>query len=92
MTEENPKWGAELAHQNSADGLRLQAARVAVRDRFGPVPVTAPLRTLEDCAAAHLPPDLLRDAARSALARGLVSRGDLAAVEAALAPFGGLGR
>ena len=59
---------------------------------FGPVPVTAPLRTLEDCATAHLPPDLLRDAARSALARGLVSRGGLAAVEAALAPFGGLGR
>ena len=58
---------------------------------FGPVPVTAPLRTLEDCATAHLPPDLLRDAARSALARGLVSRGDLAAVEAALAAFGGLG-
>jgi hypothetical protein len=45
---------------------------------------------LEDCAAAHLQPDLLRDAARSALARGMVSRGDLAAVEAALAAFGGL--
>ena len=59
---------------------------------FGPVPVTAPLRTLEDCAEAHLQPDMLRDAARLALARGLVSRGGLAAVEAALAPFGGLGR
>jgi hypothetical protein len=82
----------ELAHPNWAGGLRRQPAQVAVRDRVGPVPVTAPLRTLEDCAAAHLPPDLLRDAARSALARGLVSRGDLAAVEAALAPFGGLGR
>ena len=69
-----------------------QAPQVAVRDRFGPVPVTAPLRTLEDCATAHLQPDLLREAARSALARGLVSRGDLAAVEAALAPFGGLER
>ena len=56
------------------------------------MPATAPLRTLEDCATAHLQPDLLRDAARSALARGLVSQGDLAAVEAALAPFGGLGR
>ena len=91
MTEENPKWGAELAHQNRTGGPMFQAARVAVRDRFGPVPATAPLRTLEDCATAHLPPDLLRDAARSALARGLVSRGDLAAVEAALAPFEGLG-
>ena len=70
----------------------FQAAQVAVRDRVGPVPVTAPLRTLEDCAAAHLQPDMLREAARSALARGLVSQGDLAAVEAALVPFGGLGR
>ena len=69
----------------------FQAAQVGVRVWFGPVPVTAPLRTLEDCATAHLQPDLLRDAARPALARGMVSRGDLAAVEAALAAFGGLG-
>ncbi len=82
----------ELAQQNWTGGLRLQPAQVGVRDRVGPVPATAPLRTREDCATAHLPPDLLRDAARSALARDLVSRRDLAAVEAALAPFGGLGR
>jgi predicted transcriptional regulator of viral defense system len=57
---------------------------------FGPVPATAPLRTLEDCAAEHLPPELLRAAALDALSRGLVSRPALGAVEAALAPFGGL--
>jgi predicted transcriptional regulator of viral defense system len=77
------------------EGVELHFGDLEERERervwVGPVPETAPLRTLEDCAAAHLQPDLLRDAARSALARGLVSRGDLAAVEAALAAFGGLG-
>lgn len=62
----------------------------AERRWFGPVPATAPLRILEDCAAAHLSPELLREAAREALDRGLVSRHALTAVEAALAPFGGL--
>ena len=57
---------------------------------FGPVPATAALRTLEDCAAEHFPPELLRGAALDALARGLVARDELAAVQAALEPFGGL--
>lgn len=76
------------------DGVVLHHGHVADRERrwFGPVPATAPLRTLEDCAAAHLPPEHLRRAALDALARGLVARRDLAVVEAALAPFGGLGR
>ena len=75
------------------EGVVLHFGDLAEQERVwvGPVPVTAPLRTLGDCAAAHLQPDLIRDAARSTLARGLVSRGDLAAVEAALAAFGGLG-
>jgi predicted transcriptional regulator of viral defense system len=75
------------------EGVVLHFGDLAEQEQvwFGPVPVTAPLRTLGDCAAANLQPDLLRDAARSGLARGLVSRGDLAAVEAALAAFGGLG-
>ena len=59
---------------------------------FGPVPATSPLRTLEDCAAAHLPPELLRGAARDALERGLVAADELALVEAALEPFGGVER
>ena len=57
---------------------------------FGPVPATAPLRTLNDCAAAHLPPELLRGAVLDALERGHVTRDELTTVEAALAPFGGL--
>lgn len=74
------------------EGVLLHFGDIEAHNRawVGPVPVTAPLRTLEDCAAAHLQPDLLRDAARSAVARGLVARSELAAVEAALAPFGGL--
>jgi predicted transcriptional regulator of viral defense system len=76
------------------DGVILHFGDVPEGDRrwFGPVPATAPLRTLEDCAAEHLPPELLRAAARDALGRGLVTRRELVAVKAALASFGGLGR
>ena len=73
-------------------GVVLHYGEVAERERrwFGPVPATSPLRALEDCAAEHLPPELLRDAACDALERGVVARGELTAVEAALKPFGGL--
>ena len=74
------------------DGVILHYGDVAGAERrwFGPVPATTPLRTLEDCAAEHLPPELLRGAALDALHRRLVRRVELAAVEAALEPFGGL--
>lgn len=74
------------------DGVVLHFGDVAEGERawFGPVPATAPLRTLEECAAEHLPPELLRGAALDALRRGLVWRDELAAVQAALEPFGGL--
>lgn len=57
---------------------------------FGPVPATASLRTLEDCAVDHLPPELLRGAALDALGHELVTRAELGAVERALEAFGGL--
>jgi len=57
---------------------------------FGPVPITSPRRTLEDCARGQLSPDLLRQAARQALRRGLVVLEQLPEVEKALAPFGGI--
>jgi predicted transcriptional regulator of viral defense system len=74
------------------DGVVFHYGDIAKSEQrwFGSVPVTAPLRTLEDCAAEHLSPDLLRAAALDALSRGLVARRELATVEAALAPFGGL--
>lgn len=60
------------------------------RTWIGPVPVTTPRRTLEDCARQHLAPDLLRQGAQQALKRGIVTRGELAEVERALSPFGGI--
>lgn len=74
------------------DGVVLHFGDIADGERrwFGPVPATAPLRTLEDCATEHLPPELLRGAALAAFHRGLVARDELAAVAAALEPFGGL--
>lgn len=60
------------------------------RTWFGAVPITSVPRTLNDCAHSGLAPDLLRQAARQALRRGLARRDELAAVEESLAPFGGL--
>jgi len=75
-------------------GVVLSFGDVAESERrwFGCVPVTGPRRTLEDCSTAHLSPETLRVAALDALARGLVERGELAAVDVALSPFGGLRR
>lgn len=65
-------------------GLRLHFADVADGERgwVGPVPVTTPIRTLRDCQAAHLPPDLVSQALRDGLARGLFSRSDVAGFDA----------
>jgi predicted transcriptional regulator of viral defense system len=91
------------AHLTLPDAWRKRRLRVPVgvtvhygdvgkseRTWFGAVPVTGPARTLNDCAVAHLSPELLRDAALGALQRGLVTRDELGAVETALRPFGGL--
>ncbi len=74
------------------DELVLHYADVPKRERtwFGPVPVTSVTRTLNDCARDGLSPELLRQAAKQALRRGLAVRGDLADVRASLKPFGGL--
>lgn len=70
----------------------LHHADVSRADRawFGAVPTTNARRTLNDCATDGLAPDLLRQAAQQALRRGLVARRELADVDVALAPFGGL--
>jgi predicted transcriptional regulator of viral defense system len=74
--------------------LVLHHADVAPEERawFGAVPTTNPRRTLSDCANAGLSPELLRQAARQALRRGLIARDDLTDVRRALAPFGGRAR
>jgi len=54
------------------------------------VPMTSTPRTLNDCALAGLSPDLLRQAAKQALTRGLVTKSELRDVEKVLKPFGGI--
>jgi hypothetical protein len=57
-------------------GVIVHHADVAKSERswFGAVVATAPSRTLEDCARDKISPDLLRQAARDALVRGLVEK------------------
>lgn len=73
-------------------GVVLHHADVPPEDRawFGAVPITTPRRSLNDCARAALSPDLLRQAARQAIRRGLVTKAELVDVKAALAAFGGI--
>jgi predicted transcriptional regulator of viral defense system len=70
----------------------LHHADVPPEDRawFGAVPTTNPRRSLNDCAREGLSPDLLRQAARQAVRRGLVTTAELGEVEQALRSFGGL--
>jgi predicted transcriptional regulator of viral defense system len=68
--------GVVLYHHDVSD---------AERAWFGPVPVTTPLRTLDDCARDGLARGLLRQAER----RGLVRKRDLRKVAKALESHGG---
>jgi|ERR1044071_1448562 predicted transcriptional regulator of viral defense system len=73
-------------------GVVLHHADVSPEERtwFGAVPATSAQRSLNDCAREGMSPDLLRQAARQAIRRGLVARTELGDVEEALTPFGGL--
>lgn len=44
---------------------------------LGPVPYTAPLRTLRDCIASHLSPDLIEQAIDDGLRRGMFTKAEL---------------
>ena len=61
-------------------GVVLHHADVAKEERawVGPVPVTAPRRTLMDCIAANVAPDLVEQAIEQAGARGVVPQAALA--------------
>jgi predicted transcriptional regulator of viral defense system len=73
-------------------GFILHHAAVPVADRawHGPIPITSVRRTLTDCALTGLSPDLLRQAARQAISRGLVTRSELSKVDKVLTSFGGI--
>jgi len=85
-------WAWRRRRLRVPEDVVLHHADVPARDRtwFGAVPTTVPARTLNDCARDGLSPELLRRAAQQALHRGLVAKSELADVEAALEPFGGL--
>jgi hypothetical protein len=44
---------------------------------LGPVPYTAPLRTVRDCIASHLSPDLIEQAIADGLQRGMFTEADV---------------
>lgn len=60
-------------------GVVLHHADIAAEQRawVGPVPVTKPLRTIEDCIAAHVSPEVIEKAARDARRRGLLTAEEL---------------
>jgi predicted transcriptional regulator of viral defense system len=74
------------------EGVSIHHAEVdpAEIDWAGPVPVTAVSRTLNDLAQSGWAPDMLQQAARQALRRGLTTRPEILDVERALVAFGGL--
>jgi predicted transcriptional regulator of viral defense system len=74
------------------EGVVLHYADISPAERswVGAVPLTSPRQTLNDCARMGLPPDLLRQAAKQALARALVTRANLGEVEKSLKGFGGI--
>lgn len=61
-------------------GVVLHYGDVAKDERtwVGPVPVTAPRRTLADCIAAGVAPDLVEQAIEQAGARGIIPRAAVA--------------
>jgi len=63
-------------------GVLLHHADVPRSDRawVGSLPVTAPLRTLADCAAGGVAPDLVQQAKVQAVTRGLVTPAEAAAI------------
>ena len=65
------------------EGLRLHFADIGEGERawVGSVQVTTPMRSLRDCQAAHVAPDLVAQAVRDGMARGLFSRADLAGLD-----------
>jgi predicted transcriptional regulator of viral defense system len=76
------------------EGVTLHYADVRKMERtwIGVVPVTSVPRTLADCAADHLSPDLLSAAVDEALTRGVVAKREVAQVQRALHDAGAKAR
>lgn len=52
------------------------------RTEIGPLPVTSPLRTIFDCIAVHVSPELIDAAVKQARARGLINNDDVKLIRA----------
>lgn len=74
------------------DGVVVHHADVSPDDQtwFGAVPITTPRRTLMDCARDGISPELLQQAVKQALARGILSKHDLDGLNRVLAPGEGI--
>lgn len=72
-----PDWAPEVS--DLGPGVVLHRGEVSDDERrwVGPVPYTAPLRTMIDCIASHLSPDLVEQAAEEGIARGMFTATDL---------------
>lgn len=81
----------DLTLPTSWRGRRIKVPRIArlhhadvpdaERTWSGPVPITNPLRTLVDCVADHVQPDLIGQAVRDGLRRGLFTERELVAAK-----------
>jgi predicted transcriptional regulator of viral defense system len=69
--------------------LHFAGVRDSERSWFGAVPVTTPSRTIMDCVATHVSPELLRQAVQQAISRGLLTRSDAAEIQRVISSFGG---
>lgn len=65
-------------------GVLLHHDDVPKKERveLGAVPVTNVLRTLNDCSAAHVSPELIEAALQQARSRGLIDRDDVKRIRA----------
>ncbi|HLL03204.1 MAG TPA: type IV toxin-antitoxin system AbiEi family antitoxin domain-containing protein [Myxococcaceae bacterium] len=72
-------------------GVVLHFADVhdAERSWFGAVPVTIPSRTIIDCVATHVSPELLQQAVQQAISRGLLTQEDAAELQRVTKAFSG---
>jgi predicted transcriptional regulator of viral defense system len=70
-------------------GIELHYADVGAGERtwYGPVPITTPARTVNDCAIAALQPDLVGQAVEQGLTRGLFTVSEVEAARQWLRTF-----
>jgi predicted transcriptional regulator of viral defense system len=64
-------WGERRMRYPQSVVPSFSAVSQADRSWVGPVPATSPLRTIKDCRAAHVEPDLVDQAIAEAVERGL---------------------